>query len=203
MLKQCILVLIFLVCIYLLYSLNYQDTVYIRSSIDNNVYEIRSGNGKSRMYLQQSANTLAEINARIVRLIQHLNIKYANDHTRHHFLSQLQKRYSHTILSEAAIDNRYTTYTIDKEEMHVCLRTRDAHEKLYSTNTLMYVMLHELAHLSNYSPQGEPIQGHGKEFLEIFKLYVLEAIEIGVYTYIDYTQQPQEYCGIVISTSIV
>jgi hypothetical protein len=87
--------------------------------------------------------------------------------------------------------------------MHVCLRTRDQDEKLYNINLLMYVILHELAHLCNYDESGNPIQGHGKEFKDNFYLFIVEAIKIGIYTYIDYTEKPEEYCGIMVSSTIL
>jgi predicted SprT family Zn-dependent metalloprotease len=67
----------------------------------------------------------------------------------------------------------------------------------------MYVILHELAHLCNYDNMGNPIQGHGLEFKNIFKLLVIEAIRLNLYEYIDYSDTPHEYCGIMISTTIL
>jgi hypothetical protein len=181
---------------------NYNENVYIESDIDKKKYLIRRGN-KDAAYLKESANTLAEINKRIVILIDHLERKYNTDSSKNYFIKKFKQNYNHKILSEAAIDNRYTTYTIDKEDMHICLRTRDRYEKLYDINLLMYVILHELAHLCNYNVNGYPIQGHGEEFKYIFKLLVSEAILIGIYEYEDYKESPQEYCGIVISTTIL
>jgi hypothetical protein len=181
----------------------YNENLYIESDVDNREYIIRKGNLKSNAYLKQSANRLAEINGRIEKLIYHLDKKYSNDISKTYFLDKLKENYNPKILSEAANDRRYTTYTIDKKDMYICLRTRDQKETLYDTNLLMYVILHELAHLCNYDKNGIPIQGHGSEFREIFKLFVIEAIDIGIYDYEDYSKKPSEYCGIVISTTIL
>ena len=67
----------------------------------------------------------------------------------------------------------------------------------------MYVILHELAHLCNYDNMQNPIHGHGLEFKNIFKLLVIEAIRLNLYEYIDYSDTPHEYCGIMISTTIL
>lgn len=195
-----ILIFVFLCCV-IIYL--YDENVSVKSDVDNNYYVIRRGNTKGEYYLKQSANTLGEINLRIVKLIDHLYKKYKDDMTKMYFVKKLQSGYNSNILSEAAIDSRYTTYTIDKQDMHVCLRTRDKDEKLYDINLLMYVILHELAHLCNYDEAGNPIEGHGKEFKDIFYLLVVEAIKLDVYTYIDYTEQPQEYCGIIVSSTIL
>jgi hypothetical protein len=196
------LLILIAVGLFVFILINYNENTYVESDIDKNKYLIRTGN-KNTVYLKESANTLAEINKRITILINHLEKKYNNDSSKNYFIKKLRENYNHTILSEAAIDNRYTTYTIDKEDMHICLRTRDKFEKLYDINILMYVILHELAHLCNYNVNGYPIQGHGEEFKYIFKLLVSEAILIGIYEYQDYTKSPQEYCGIIISTTIL
>lgn len=181
----------------------YSEIAYVKSDLDNHTYMIRRGNLKSEKYLKDSANTLSEINNRVMKLIEHLEKQYGNDPSKDYFIKMLRKNYSPQILSEAALDNRYTTYTVDKQNMHICLRTRDNMEKLYDINILMYVVLHELAHLCNYDRGGYPIQGHGVEFKNIFKLLVIESIKLNIYEYKNYVNTPQEYCGIVINSTII
>jgi hypothetical protein len=181
----------------------YKESLYILSDADSKEYLIRSGTKKTDSYLKSSANTLAEINKRVEKLIEHLDKIYSTDLDKRHFITKLKENYNSNMLSEAAIDKRYTTYTIDKKEMHICLRTRDEYEKLYDINLLMYVVLHELAHVCNYDEDGYPIQGHGNEFKYIFKFLLLEAIKTGIYEYIDYSENPEPYCGIILSTSIL
>lgn len=192
-------------CVYFIYTTFsiYKETLYIESDIDKNKYLIRNGNKKSIEYLKSSANILAEINKRIMILIQYLDINYGKDNDKKFFIQKLKENYNPSILSEAAIDKRYTTYTIDKEEMHICLRTRDQEEKLYDINLLMYVVLHELAHFCNYNQDGDPIQGHGSEFKSIFKFFIIESIKIGIYDYTDYYENPEPYCGILLTSSIL
>jgi len=200
-------ILIFITVILLVYFFVtlklYNENTYVKSDIDNNNYLIRQSDTKGNDYLKTSANTLGEINNRIIKLIDHLDTKYANDENKNYFIKKFKENYNPNVLSEAAIDNRYTTYTVDKQDMHICLRTRDDKEKIYDINLLMYVILHELAHLCNYNETGHPIQGHGDEFKNIFKLLVVESILLNIYTYVDYTSQPEEYCGIIISSTIL
>lgn len=198
-----LILLVILLVLILRTSFVYSESLYIESDIDKNTYLIRRGKNKSPEYLKESANTLAEINNRVKRLVDHLYNKYKDDKSKSYFILKLKENYNSSILSEAAIDQRYTTYTIDKKDMHICLRTRDDHEKMYDINLLMYVILHELAHLCNYSPSGSPIQGHGIEFKNIFRLLVQEGINIGIYRYEDYVKKPKNYCGMIISSTIL
>lgn len=197
-----VLIIVILICL-CLYQMYYNETRYIKSNVDNKYYLIRTNSHTSEQALD-SANMLAHINQKVESLIQHLLKKYQSQFNgEYHFVRILAEKYNHNILSEAAIDHRYTTFTIDKEEMHICLRTRDGNENLYEINLLLYVVLHELAHLCNYDRTGHAIEGHGKEFATIFRILVENAIEIGIYQYTDYEKKPQEYCGMILHTSIV
>lgn len=191
--------------VYFLYNIIYiySEIRYVKSDIDDKVYLIRRGNNKSEKFLKDSANTLALINKNIMQLIQHLENKFSDKDDKSYFIRKLKQNYTPYIISEAAIDPRYTTYTVDKRDMHICLRTRDINEEIYDINILMYVVLHELAHLCNYDKQGNPILGHGAEFKYIFRFLVEEAIKIDIYNHTNYAVEPKEYCGIIISTSII
>jgi len=201
-------IVIVLVIVFILYFLwnNYyifNENVYVISKIDNRKYLIRRGKNKSVYFLQHSADTLAEINRRIEILINILDRKYSTDGDKNYFINHLKKNYNFDKLSEAAYDPRYTTYTVNKDEMHICLRTRDTNENIYDINLLMYVILHELAHMCNYNKNSIPIQGHGIEFKYIFSILVQEAINADLYVYQDYRKQPAEYCGIELNSTII
>lgn len=198
-------VFVILTLIFVIYKFvnNYQEIEYIQSDLDNKVYMIRRGHTKSKEFLLKSANTLADINIRVEKLISYLQKNYSSDPNKNYFIKKLRENYNTYMISEASVDPKFTTYTVDKQDMHICLRTRDQYENIYDINLLMYVVLHELAHLCNYNKYGTPIIGHGFEFKFIFKFLVEEAIKIRVYKFTDYSRNPQEYCSIQISTSIV
>lgn len=204
--KGILVTLLFIfIIVYLLWVnyTSYNENVYIKSKLDNNNYLIRRGKNKSDYFLTHSADTLAEINRRITILINILNDKYGNDNTKNYFIHHLMSNYNFKKLSEAAYDPRFTTYTVNKDEMHICLRTRDTNENIYDINLLMYVILHELAHMCNYNINNEPIKGHGQEFRNIFKILVEESISAGLYKYQDYRRYPVEYCGMQLNSTIV
>jgi predicted metal-dependent hydrolase len=169
-----------------------------KSSIDNKKYKIRNGLYKSNEYKLQSANTLAILNRNIEKLIDYLD-KNENDI----FVKYLKRNYNANILSEAIKSDNWTTYTLNKESIYMCIRTKDENDDIYDINLLMFVLLHELAHLSNYDSNGFPIIGHGKEFKDIFTKLVETAIKINIYIYEDYKKSPKEYCGIEINSNII
>lgn len=203
--ENILIILGIILVVYFLYHMiyTYSEIKYVQSSIDGKIYLIRRGNNKSDKFLKDSANTLAVINKNITALIQHVDKNYNHHDDKYYFIKKLKENYKPYIISEAAVDPRYTTYTIDKKDMHICLRTRDSNENIYDINILMYVVLHELAHLCNYNRNGDAILGHGPEFRFIFKFLVEEAIKLGIYRHVNYASEPKEYCGIMITTSII
>jgi hypothetical protein len=78
--------------------------------------------------------------------------------------------------------------------MVICLRAHGG--QLVDLNTLMYVAIHELAHIYSSSYH------HSKEFWDNMKFLVDEAVEVGLYRKVDYRQSPVRYCGIMISSNI-
>lgn len=201
---QYLLIIFVILIIYFIWKIFISnEMIKVRATFDNNEYIIRGGQDKSQNELLESANTLAIINQKVNKLIVHLVEKYRDDPDKNYWIRHFKNNYTSDVLSEAAHDRRYTTFTIDKKDMHVCLRTRDNNRNLYDINLLFYVILHELAHFCNYTKYGTPIEGHGKEFKEKFILLVKESIDLGLYKYENYNYSPKEYCGMVINTHII
>lgn len=187
---------LFIVLIFVLLFLHYyysKETKWVKSKLDNNWYLIK-GSKLTSEQMTENANTLAEINRRVLVLIDDTKAVYP----------KLKELYNPKNLTEAAIDDRYTTFTLDKRDIHVCLRTRDDHQHLYDIDRLMYVVIHELAHMANWDrTTGQPIIGHGKEFISIFRDLVQRSLGLKIYKYRDYRESPVEYCGIIINSNVV
>eukprot|EP00798_Chlamydomonas_sp_ICE-L_P008433 gene8433-biopygen3775 len=69
--------------------------------------------------------------------------------------------------------------------------------ELVEENILMYVAIHELGHLATDEV------GHTPKFWSNFKWILGEAMSIGLYTKVDFDNEPQKYCGINITSSIL
>jgi translation elongation factor EF-Tu-like GTPase len=59
------------------------------------------------------------------------------------------------------------------------------------------VAVHEIAHI------GCPEVGHTKLFFEINKYLLETAKDNNMYTFSDYNNVPEEYCGIEINTNVL
>ena len=57
----------------------------------------------------------------------------------------------------------------------------------------MFVAIHEIAHIMTLSV------GHTEEFWNNFKFLLENAVELNIYTPVDYKKEPEGYCGMNIT----
>lgn len=110
----------------------------------------------------------------------------------------LARNYNENAIFEVHPNNtfKFTSYVADKgSAFGLCARQTDL--SLVDMNTLMYVDVHELAHLASEET------GHGIEFKEKFHDLLSTAVALGMYTPIDYQKNKVQYCGIEIDRSIL
>jgi hypothetical protein len=108
-------------------------------------------------------------------------------------LERLANNFNEDNIHENTPNTKYTSYSVNKgEKIFFCLRNKHT-EKLVELNTIMFVAIHELAHLMT-----EEI-GHPQIFWNNFKFLLKVAIDQKVYKYIDFNNYPKEYCGIKIT----
>lgn len=150
-----------------------------------------------------SAETFAEIDRRIQILKAHLKKKYGcqtcgvfNAFNMRERTEQLFENYKKENFREISPLNLTgaTSFTEGKgHRVVMCLRNPKG--KLHDINTIMFVSLHEIAHVMNNE------WGHEIEFWQLFRLVLENSVECGIYTPVDYTANPQNYCGIIIDQS--
>ena len=157
------------------------DVVYFKSEIDNDTYLVQNLKDK-----KEASNLLAEIKRRLKKLMSFV-CEYNKDYCRH--LGKLKIN----DLAETHGENRYNSHTINKTRINLCLRCRSCGDTLEDINTLMFVAIHEMAHVIC------DIYGHTKKFWEIMKELLQLAIQNGLYEYQDYRQMPKKYCNTMIS----
>ena len=146
---------------------------------------------------EEAALLLSKIRDRLTRVVEHVcdNIddeSNSDDHNKS--LKRLKKNYRPDNITESSPGNKYTSYSINKGDKIVfCLRAKDGSNKLVDINTMMFVAIHELAHLMTKSI------GHTTEFWDNMRFLLKKGIKIGVYKNHDYNNTPVEYCGTKIT----
>ena len=176
---------LFIIFIYLLYQYHYYSKIEtVVSKIDNRNYEVQVKEDS-----QEAADLIAKIREKLVLLVSHLIKTYPNDDR----IERFKTNFNPDRLKEGIDNPNYTSYSINKgEQIVLCLRTNN---KLMDLNTMMFVVLHEMAHVCSISI------GHTEEFWSNFKWILEESINIGIYKKQDFKLQNVEYCGMTITDS--
>jgi hypothetical protein len=176
-----IIIAVISVSVFMQYENFTNDVTYSTSTVDGKPYLVRNLPDK-----EGASNLLATIRGRCIVLVQYMTDKYPNDEA----VGRLKKKFRPDNISEGTKDSKYTSYSVNKGEKIVfCLRSRDENEELVDDNVMMFVALHELAHVMSKSV------GHTEEFWDNFRFLLKQGIQAGVYVKQDFRKKPVKYCG--------
>jgi predicted metal-dependent hydrolase len=193
-----VLILVFLIFktyIYPKLHNKYYNLILYKSDIDDVKYEVRNILNK-----QEAANMLARIKQNIIILKDYLTENINNyDLKMQSYIKQLNRNLININISESDEYSKFTSYSVNKGEKIVfCLRSKKKLlYNLHDLNLVMYVVLHELAHVAC------PEYGHTQLFKQIFTFLTQVAIKLNLYKKIEFASSPQEYCGLTIAESVV
>ena len=193
------LYIIFFIFFFILYKYLNQNEIIYMETFDNNSYLVRNLPDKDK-----AAKLLALIRNSLIKFINNLyndiknNIK--NDQTSkelYKYIKTIKNKLPDSIIKESSANSEYTSYSINKgEELVFCLRSKQTNE-LHNLNDLMYVAIHEIAHI------GCPEIGHTILFKKINRYLLKEAINYNIYIYDNYGEYNKEYCGIMLTNNIL
>lgn len=190
MIYKLIFAFIFFIIIFITYYLQRKNGIYVKSYIDNQYYFVKNFDNK-----QQIADILASIKLKIKILIKWLQEE--NNEEFKSYVNRLINKINNIEFEENLSNDNSTSYSVNKgEELVFCLKSKKTGQ-IHDINLIMYVVLHEIAHIMC------PEYGHGPLFIKIFKYITEESIKLGIYKKIDFDNNPQEYCGMTINSSIV
>jgi hypothetical protein len=165
----------------------FSEATTVVSRTDGREYIVTDARDK-----QEAAERLAQLNAVILKFIASLEAAFPDDVR----VKRLKRRYNPDNVSEGSSKSGYTSYSVNKgERIVVCMRQDD--DAFVDTNDLLYVVIHELAHLATDEV------GHTDEFWANFRFLLEHAVSSKVYVYKDYGNKPVSYCGMKISSSIL
>lgn len=181
-------------------------TTFVQSSIDQGWYKVQKGPNQ-----QKVADTLARLRKRMYTLVS-----YCIDNGPKQWAKPLS-RLNLDAIAESEENVGHVAYTVNKgEAIHFCIQKPQTQQKTQKTpnkqntqkggdeslsqpletnmNTLMYVAIHEIAHVVTKST------GHTEEFWQNHARLLRLAEKAGVYKDVDYQANPTSYCGVRIET---
>ena len=176
---------VILLSIYLYIDRKQSSLIFVKSTIDNNVYLVRNVEDN-----QNAANLMATIRQKLDKITDYICKKYPNDDRGF----RLKKKFNPNNIEESESGSKFTSFSVNKGEKIVfCIRSKDKFANLEDGNLIMFVALHELAHIMTISI------GHTEEFWNNFRFLLKESIKLGIYKRHNFKQKPEKYCGTMIT----
>lgn len=173
-------IIIFLVLIFILFFFFYFKPKYTQSAPQT----------------QEATDILLTVNNRIRILCNNLS-EHIDEYPKFKpYILVLCKKIDKLRIKETPYNEKHTSYTINKGEISLCLRSKDTGQ-FHDINLIMYVVLHELSHVIC------PDKDHTQLFKEIFVFLLERAIDLGIYEKTNYQKTPHEYCGMTIRENIL
>ena len=163
------------------YYIKNKDITYVRSSIDGRKYRVADTVDK-----QEAADLLADVNNKIIKFINYLK----NDTDPK--IKRVYNRYNADTFGENLDHKSYQAYSLNKgDKIVICIRDKDGN-LIKDKNTMIFVMIHELAHIMTKE------NGHPPIFWENMGILLKKAENAGIYNVVDYAKSPVNFCGILI-----
>ena len=157
----------------------------IVSDVDGNKYCVRE-----RAKLQLAADLLANTTQKLRKLVAYLGKTFPDRAN----CKRLVDNFDPQTVKEILPTSEYTAYSENKgEKLAFCTTTTKKGDKLIDPNTLMYVAIHEVAHIATKSI------GHTQEFWQNFKFLLQNAVKIKIYNPVNYKKKNKNYCGMKIT----
>jgi len=189
--QSCIFYIVLIFVVYMGIKMFLESDAYnlkcIISDVDGEKYCVRE-----RAKLKDAANLLAETTKKMQQLVEYVEKKYPENSD----VKLLVSRFNPSKISETLPTSEHTAYSENKgEKIAFCLNKHNdkKNSKLIDPNTLMFVAIHELAHVMS------TVEGHKQVFWQNFKFLIGEAKEAGIYVPVDYKKNPEPYCGMDIT----
>jgi predicted metal-dependent hydrolase len=158
----------------------------IVSTVDGKKYCVRE-----RKNVTKASNLLARTTEKLEYLVENLGQRYPDRDN----VNRMVKNFNPTTIKETLPTSEYTAYSENKgEKLAFCLNKKKSNnDNLIDSNTLTFVAIHELGHIMTESV------GHTEEFWNNFKFLLENAVELKLYTPVDYKKEPENYCGMDIT----
>lgn len=141
---------------------------------------------------KEAANKLGRIGDSLKTLVDGLS---TSDSEKSEYIKNLKESFNPEYITENIPGSIYVAYSVNKgEELSLCIRDKGT-EEFIDDNTIIFVAIHELSHIMT------PETGHTPLFWDNMKFLLEKASSQGIYTPVNYSESPVEYCGMDINST--
>ena len=199
--KETILIILLILFIIIFIFIQLKEISFIEAYDSQQFYIVRNREDK-----KLASNLIHQIVTRLRNLIKCIMNDVKNSNSQRAtfikpYIQTIHDRFDNIKFREDTKYNKHTSYSINKgQEIVLCLRSKKD-DSLHDINPIMYVAIHEIAHV------GCPEVGHTPLFTKINKTLLEYAVEncrnLDIYKYKNYDVNPVYYCGIEIDTTLL
>ena len=183
-------IILFVILYFSITYYNNRNHTYVKAD-DGNEYRVQIAEDN-----KESANLLSDAITRVKTLLDHLKKSESQDIRTKTLISRFNPN-NITENDPQEMESGVTSYTVNKgEKIVVCLRQKN--NNFVEINTLMYVIIHELAHICDLTSEQ-----HDEKFWNNFEWLLEHAVNIGIYNYVDYSKDQEPYCGMNITSNVL
>ena len=177
---------ILFICYKLYYDSDLFQLTCMESTVDGDKYCVRE-----RENMLDAVDLLASTSQRMTTLVDYLHEQEPDDER----VKRLVSKFNANKIIETLPSSEFTAYSENKgRKIAFCLnKEKEDNDQLIDENTLMFVAIHEMAHITTVSI------GHTQEFWDNFKYLLKHAAKCNVYDPVDYSKEQTGYCGMTIS----
>jgi len=169
------------------------EIINVKSNVDGRTYTVRDMPDK-----QEAADLMARVRAKIEKLYKAMKDKFPHKAQVKQWMRNFEPNPERFM--ESTPEAEHTSFSVNKgEKIHLCLRQREdlgkesENETLVDENVMVFVALHEMAHVIT------PTVGHDPTFWNNFAWLLKQAEELEIYKYQDFKAHPVAYCGLKIT----
>jgi len=197
-----IVLVLILFLIFLLSTYYYKQDTFINYQVNEKTYLVLD----DKTQQENAANILYKVDNNLLLLINHINNKYSNlDNSNMNvrkkpIMNQIITRLNNSYKSNSLRENfpkevgKDVSYNVNKgDDISLCLRNYANPDEFHEFNDIMFVAIHELAHSCNKS------YGHDPSFWYIFRILLENAVDINIFSNIDYNSNKVDYCSMNIT----
>jgi len=167
--------------------------IVVLKASDGNLYKVQDLPGK-----KDAAEMMSQIHGNLVKVV---NYYKQEEFTSDEPARLLAQRFNPDAIMENTVTSGDTSYSENKgEKIVLCLRDKKSPPDypLVDLNTVMFVTLHEMAHLMTAELDAHK---HTRVFWSNFRRLLEDASRLGIYSPVNYSRSPVEYCGMMITDS--
>ena len=195
-----ILLIIFIIIILSCSYFKWKDRVkFVQVSSGKESFLVQNNKEEPEWISREVAERLSRLSSKIDELVLNMkNTQYPSKEVSNRLYNRWEKiRSNPKGLRETSLGETSAAYTVNKnQEMRICVRGKNGN-KFEDENTMMFVCLHECAHVMSES------FGHNKEFRENFAHITRRAIDLKLYKYEDFSKNNKDYCNTLITNSSI